>query len=73
MEKYDSDLLVGVEEIGRFIGRSRRQTQHWIDVHHLPTFRVGRAVCAYKAAINAWLRGQARAQQGGQGEDGDNG
>jgi len=49
----DADLLRGVKEIARHLGRTVKQTEYWIRKGHVPTFKVGGAVCATRSAIAA--------------------
>lgn len=56
----DQDLLYGVPAIARFMGLSDRQVYHLSDHGGLPTFRIGRKVCASKGDIKQWLAEKAR-------------
>lgn len=59
----DQDLLYGAPAIARFMGLSDRQVYHLSDFGGLPTFRVGRKVCASKGDVNAWLEARKTAKQ----------
>ena len=54
----DSDLLSGYDQIGAFIGLSPRQAQHRALTGTLPVFKMGRATCATKSGLRAWLSRQ---------------
>lgn len=54
----DSDLLSGYEQIGAFIGLSARQAQHRALSGTLPVFKMGRATCATKSGLRAYLARQ---------------
>jgi len=45
------DLLYGLEAIGRAIGLGPRQVQHLHDKAELPTFKMGRTVCARRSTL----------------------
>lgn len=45
------DLLYGLEAIGAAIGLGARQVQHLHDKGDLPTFKMGRAVCARRSTL----------------------
>lgn len=49
------DVLYGYEEIGAFLRLTARQAKHRARESGLPTFKLGRIVCARKVALNAWL------------------
>jgi hypothetical protein len=38
-ERLADDLIVGTENIGEEIGRTRRQAQHLIDTRQIPAFK----------------------------------
>lgn len=58
------ELLHGLEQIGGHLGLSARQAKHLHDTDRLPTFKIGRAVCARRSDLNAWLEEQAKGGQG---------
>jgi hypothetical protein len=60
----EDDLLYGFPAIAEFLKISTRQAEHLRDKHNLPTFNVGRIVCARPAALRTWLR--EREASGGQ-------
>lgn len=45
------DLLRGLKAIGDHIGMTERQVQHLHENGDLPTFTLGRRVCARKSAL----------------------
>lgn len=51
------DILTGHKEIARFLGLSPRQVE-WHDAKgNLPTFKLGKTVCARKAKLMEWVEG----------------
>ena len=61
-----ADLLRGIKAIARFIGYSPRATQDLIASGEIPTFRLGRSVCARRSTLNrqfAKLEAAARARR----------
>lgn len=50
-----ADLLHGMVAIADHIGLSKRQAQHLHEMEELPTFKIGRSVCALKSKLDAWL------------------
>ncbi|EHP93424.1 hypothetical protein [Methylorubrum extorquens] len=50
-----TDLLYGVPAIATAFGWKPRQVYHLKDQHELPTFKIGRTVCASRAAVRSWL------------------
>lgn len=54
------DLCHGYEEIGSHLGLTARQVKHLSATGRLPTFKVGRIVCALRSKLNDWLDAQAR-------------
>lgn len=55
------DLLYGVPAIADAFGWKVRQVYHLKDAHDLPTFKIGRTVCAKRSSIRAWIREQEAA------------
>lgn len=53
------DLCHGLEEIGSHLGLSRRQVKHMHEAGSIPTFKIGRSVCALRSKLDAWLAAQA--------------
>lgn len=47
----ETDLLYGLEAIGKAIGLGSRQVQYLHDKGELPTFKMGRAVCARRSTL----------------------
>lgn len=64
-----SELLYGIKTIARFLELSPRQTQHLHDTGQLPTFKLGRIICARKPTINAhFARIEADSQESDKGK-----
>ncbi|MCJ2133335.1 DNA-binding protein [Methylobacterium sp. J-026] len=49
------DLLYGVPAIAKAFGWGPRQAYHLKQAHGLPTFKIGRIVCAKRSAIRQWI------------------
>lgn len=56
------DLCHGYEEIGSHLGLSARQVKYLSEVGQLPTFKLGRIVCALRSKLDAWLIDRAARQ-----------
>lgn len=48
-------LLHGLAEIARYLSMRPRTAKHHHEAGSLPTFRIGRGVCARKATLDRWL------------------
>ena len=59
--RQDDDLLYGVPAIAEAFRWRPRQVYHLADKHGLPTFNMGRIVCARRAAVTEWLAAQEAA------------
>lgn len=55
MSTTDDELLYGVPAIAEAFKWRPRQVYHLKDKHGLPTFKVGKIVCAKRSAIRAWI------------------
>ena len=55
MTGEDDDLLYGVPRIAAALKLTPQQVYHLKDRHGLPTFKIGRIVCANATAVRAWL------------------
>jgi hypothetical protein len=52
------DVLHGMTAIAEAFGLNRRQAEHLKIEHGLPTFKVGKTVCARRGAVAAWFATQ---------------
>ena len=59
MDQNDDELLYGVPAIAAAFKLPVRQTYHLKDKHGLPTFKVGKIVCAKRSAVRAWIETMA--------------
>ncbi|QND50816.1 DNA-binding protein [Phyllobacterium sp. 628] len=59
----DTDILTGHKAIARFLGLTPRQASWHDEQGNLPTFKLGRSVCADKADLVQWLEERKRAGQ----------
>jgi len=50
-----ADLLYGVTAIASFLGIKKRSAQHLIETGRLPSFKVGKTVCARRSTVLAAL------------------
>jgi hypothetical protein len=57
-----NDTLYGLGTIARFIGRSEPEARHLADTGQLPTFKLGKLICASKSELRLW-----RADREGEG------
>lgn len=60
-EDTAADLLYGLEAIGKAIGLGARQVQHLHDKGDLPTFKMGRTVCARRSTLASHFAAQEAA------------
>lgn len=60
-------ILYGAAEIAAFLGLPLKVTQHRIDRGQIPTFRLGRKICARPAKLREWIA----SLDGREEEDGD--
>lgn len=49
------DIIAGHKEIARFLGLTPRQVSWHDEQGELPTFRLGRTVCARKTKLMEWI------------------
>ena len=49
----DADLLYGVPAIAEFMGVRERQCRSRIAAGYIPSFKMGKTICARKSAIKA--------------------
>ena len=52
------DVLYGIKAIGDHLGIDRGQTKHRIAQGLIPTFKIDRAVCSTRSALDAWIKAQ---------------
>lgn len=55
LKPADGDLLHGLPAIAGHLGIGARQAAHLKDTAGLPTFKLGKTVCARRSTLNAWL------------------
>ena len=48
-------LLIGIRAIAGHLGVMPRQIQHHIVAGRIPSFRIGRRVCARPTTVDAWI------------------
>jgi hypothetical protein len=62
-KKAEGEILYGVKAIAKFLGVTRRQAQHLVDSKAVPSFKMGRTVCArperVRSVIEAAENGRA--------------
>ena len=54
------DLLYGVKAIAAYLGMRPNQAQHRCDDGTIPTFNIGRNVCARKSRLQDWIEEMAQ-------------
>ena len=47
----DNDLLSGVPAIAAHLGKTEKAIYHLVEQDRLPTFRMGRTICARKSTL----------------------
>jgi hypothetical protein len=57
-----TDILVSHKAIAIFLGLTPRQVSWWDEQGVLPTFKVGRSVCARKSTLLQWIEDQEKEQ-----------
>ena len=50
-----ADLLTGYQSIGDYLGWDRRQAEHRSTTGEIPTFKIGRTVCARMSSLDAHI------------------
>ncbi|OBX20621.1 hypothetical protein A9995_02670 [Erythrobacter sp. QSSC1-22B] len=48
----NNDLLYGLKRVAKFLEITPRQAQHLHDTDQIPTFKLGKIVCARKTGLN---------------------
>lgn len=56
-------ILYGAAEIAAYLGMPLKATQHRIDRGQIPTFRLGRTICARPSALRDWIEASERADR----------
>jgi hypothetical protein len=51
----DPDVLYGVPAIALHLRLKDRQVYHLKAVHKLPTFKIGKTVCARRSTLATWI------------------
>lgn len=54
----ETEVLTGHKAIARFLGLTPRQVSWHDEQGNMPTFRIGRTVCARKAKLLQWIEEQ---------------
>ncbi len=55
-----SDLLHSCAAIAEYLNIRERQARHYHQKGHLPTFKIGRSICARKSTLLRWMEEQER-------------
>ncbi|GEL42258.1 hypothetical protein MEX01_28490 [Methylorubrum extorquens] len=63
-----NDLLHGVPAIAAEMRLSPRQIYHLAEKHGLPTFKIGRTVCARRSTLSVWLAEREAAARSGRAD-----
>lgn len=59
MDNISPDALYGLKAVAAHVGMTFRQAKHRAATGELPTFKMGKTVCASRASLDAWLVGLA--------------
>jgi hypothetical protein len=70
MRQRQGDLLYGVPSIAAFLGVRTRQASHRIASGSIPTFKIGKSICARRSSLAAWLRAQETPAEPTEASDG---
>ena len=54
-DKAEPATLFGIKAIADHGGMTERQASYRAELGQLPTFKMGRTLCASRAALDAWL------------------
>jgi hypothetical protein len=60
-QDLSDDILAGLAAIGKFIGKTERQTKYLAERGYIPTFRIGKLVHARKSELDAHHRAKPAA------------
>jgi len=55
MAESDIDLLYGIKAIATCVNLTPRQTKHLAEAKRIPTFKLGKTVCARRSSLVKWL------------------
>ncbi len=66
--RRDVDLLYGLQAIGEHVGLTARQAKYKVVRGDIPTFKMGRTVCARRSAIVAHFARASATRRDGAGE-----
>ncbi|KQP53041.1 hypothetical protein ASF34_01325 [Methylobacterium sp. Leaf106] len=67
MKIEPADTLYGLEAIAAHLGITRGQAKHRVAQKLIPSFKLGRTVCALRSAINDEMRSRAEATRPNRG------
>lgn len=62
--RLESDLLYGVESIASHLALTKRQALHLHEKGEIPTFKMGRTVCARRSTLAKHFAAQEAASAG---------
>ncbi|KNY13095.1 hypothetical protein AKG11_30955 [Shinella sp. SUS2] len=63
MADADLDILTGHKAISAFLGLTPRQVEWHSEKGELPTFKIGRTVCARRSRLLEWVQEQEQKQR----------
>jgi hypothetical protein len=61
--QQSEDLLYGYGAIAAYLNLRIRQAKHIAEKQSLPTFKIGKTVCARRSTLSAWLAEQEMTAQ----------
>ncbi|RWR08479.1 MerR family transcriptional regulator [Paenirhodobacter populi] len=59
-DKKEPDLLYGIGAIASHLGVRARQALYLKEKGEIPTFKVGKTICARRSLLDAWLEEAAK-------------
>jgi hypothetical protein len=59
-EQLNKDLIYGADALAVELGLSKRQVYHAAAAQHIPTFKIGSAICARRSTLLKWIEDQER-------------
>lgn len=63
------DLLYGLEAIGEHVGLTARQVEHLVAKGEMPSFKLGRTVCARRSTLAKHFAAQEAAARAASGNE----
>lgn len=55
MNDNEPQVLYGVAAIATFLGIEEKACRHRVEAKQIPTFKIGRMICARPSSLRTWL------------------